>query len=626
MRCLSVVCWLLLHTLPVQGQARLRPPVLTGTDQFTHSGLAGYLWCRDDSAGTLTAALFRQQMHAGQPGQLTPGDVPNFGDSNHPHWIGFRFRSGFSTPRLMIIECDFTSIDQVVLWVWEGDRLVKQSPAISWQTPFASRDVPHKVPAFRFMARPGLTYDCALRLQKNTGSLMAPLGLFTETEFLYHTTRNNLLHGIAAGCLLLAILLGVAFWLLTRQAHYGFYAWYVLGVLLFLLEDEGYLNSFMLAWNDLLAGPSAWAICSLFAMLGHTLFVIRFLRLGQLTITAWVWSGWLVAVCCCLLLLPMLAGYYSETLYQAALDINLVYAILQFSYLFVALRYHRSETTLYLLAGGPFFVTILWVCFSTFGLLPRNRLMYELLNYSPVWEVAVLCTGLAVTFSRAQRLKVAVIEEIARLQSQLVQALDETQEAERRRIAQDLHDDVGNTLAAAKGSLNIIRNRLIVQTDLPEVANAHSLIEKAGQDLRTISHNLMPVEFDKYKLTDVVQQVMERAGQTSPVQFQYVQAGTEQRLSPERSLVIYRIINELINNILKHSGASLAVVQFMFQPNALIITVEDDGRGFPATQTDIRSPGIGLKSVTSRADYIGARLDISSNASGTCVMLELKYG
>ena len=580
-------------------------------------------------------------MRTGQNGQLCPTEVPNFGDENGPHWIGFQFRSGFSVAQILVVELDFIGVDELSAWVYRGDSLVKKVPAISWQTPLSQRDVPHRVSAFRFVAQPGQTYSCLIRLQKQAGVLVAPLTLFTEADFVANTIRTNLLHGIASGCLLLAILLGLSFWLLTKQVQYGYYAWYVLGILLFLLEEQGYLNGFIVGHSDLLAGPNAWAIFSLLAMIGHTLFVIRFLRLNQLTARGWAWLGWAVCTLCSVLLSFLLLGQSSDMLHHLTLAMNAVYALLLFVYLFVALHYKRPESTLYLMAISPFFLTVLWVCLARFGWLPENWLLYNLLNYSPVWEVALLCVGLAFTFSRTQQQRLLALEETTRLRTQFIQEMDNAQESERRRIAQDLHDDVGNTLAAVKGLLGTIANKLLIRTEFPQVSNARVLIEKASQDLRTISHNLMPVEFKKYTLSDVVQQTVERAnaalnnptnhavsGQPKgrpAVHFEFIQAGTQRSLTPERSLVVYRIVNELINNILKHSQATVATVQMVFQPESLVVTVEDNGNGFQTQNSGNPAPGIGLKNVLFRSNYIGATLDISSDASGTCVIVEIPY-
>ncbi|GAB2556176.1 ligand-binding sensor domain-containing protein [Spirosoma areae] len=202
-----------------------------------------------------------------------------------------------------------------------------------------------------------------------------------------------------------------------------------------------------------------------------------------------------------------------------------------------------------------------------------------------------------------------------------------TQENERRRIARDLHDDVGNTLAAIKGMLELARERTAIATDVPEVARAYDMIDKAGNDLRTITHDLMPVEFEKYALPDVVAQLVDRANRSSHTDFEFILFGTIRRLNPERELVAYRIIAELIQNALKHGGAGLAIVQLGYHPKHLSILVETPltheriNEFFPEQMT----PGIGQKNITYRAEYLRAVLTTDSNDDSHLVMLDVPY-
>ncbi|AQG78482.1 7TM diverse intracellular signaling domain-containing protein [Spirosoma montaniterrae] len=603
-----------------------QPPVLTVGPDFKVSNLRGHIWQLGDSA-TTSAQMFLELFQQGQNGAVLQDEVPNLGDDDFLQWVGFRLQYTGQKPKTLILELDFVAPDDIGFYVWQGNRLVKQVAHTSWKTPPLERDVPHRVPAFRFVVQPGQTYTCALRLQQRAGYLVLPVQLHDEHYFNTYATFVNVTHGLTLGFLCLAAIIGLAFYLLTRQRLYVYYVLYVIGIAGFATEEQGYLNYYLLPYSDLLASQRAWPFFSQLAVIGHTLFAIQFLHLDQQRYRKWVIAGAVVCAFSVGLILALLVGIsFTDTFYRVSLAVSFSYISLSFVYLLLAARQKRRESYLYVLAVSPLFLSILYGVLATVGIVPENWLLFAMMSYSPAWEVGVLCIGLAISFSWEQRQKVRALEQANRVQMRMVQALDEAQESERQRIAQDLHDDVGNTLAAAKGTLGTILNKLIIRTEFPEVAKAHTLIEKAGQDLRTISHNLMPVEFSRYALTDVVRQTVERAGQASPVRFAYVQAGVVRSLSAEQSLIIYRIINELISNILKHSGAKTAVVQLLFQPESLVVTVEDDGKGFSNVNSDQTVSGIGLRNVSSRSNYLGARLDVSSTTTGTCVILEVPYG
>jgi signal transduction histidine kinase/ligand-binding sensor domain-containing protein len=207
-----------------------------------------------------------------------------------------------------------------------------------------------------------------------------------------------------------------------------------------------------------------------------------------------------------------------------------------------------------------------------------------------------------------------------RAQQRLTRQVLAAQEDERRRVAQDLHDDLGNTLAAAKGLLGRLEEPL---AKLPPIQEVTAIVGRASDDVRTITHDLMPVEFERYALGDTLRLLVEKTRASSAIAFEFVQAGEERKLTPERELVIYRIVSELITNVRKHSGAKLAVLQLIYQPASLVVSMEDDGVGDRSLSNSSPTPGIGLKNLTSRCEYLSARLTYQADARGTLVLVEI---
>ncbi|MCY7352278.1 MAG: histidine kinase, partial [Cytophagaceae bacterium] len=237
--------------------------------------------------------------------------------------------------------------------------------------------------------------------------------------------------------------------------------------------------------------------------------------------------------------------------------------------------------------------------------------------WQTAWFIFLMSLGLVAAVFMAFRLYLR-----ARLQSQqrLTSRIVAAQEDERRRIARDLHDDLGNTLAAAKGLLGRLDETLAKQPQIQEVT---SIISQASDDIRAITHDLMPVEFERYALGDTLRLLVEKTRASSAITFEFVQAGPERKLPPERELIIYRIASELITNVLKHSKAKLAVLQLMYQPNSLVLSLEDDGIGDRSLTNPPEKLGIGLKNITSRCQYLTARLTYQADASGTLVLIEI---
>lgn len=200
----------------------------------------------------------------------------------------------------------------------------------------------------------------------------------------------------------------------------------------------------------------------------------------------------------------------------------------------------------------------------------------------------------------------------------------QTQEAERQRIAADLHDDLGGTLATLRRRLVDIGQYLHEPDGLRAFDALQPLIQKSSDDLRRIAHNLMPPEFARIGLRAALEQLM-RSQPSQPTRFSFVTSGTEQRLATDTELNAYRIVSELIQNIGKHAQANRAAMQLLYHTDHLTITVEDDGLGSLAVSPVDEPVGIGLKNSNLRAEYIGATLWRDVSEGGTLVVLTVPY-
>jgi ligand-binding sensor domain-containing protein/signal transduction histidine kinase len=199
------------------------------------------------------------------------------------------------------------------------------------------------------------------------------------------------------------------------------------------------------------------------------------------------------------------------------------------------------------------------------------------------------------------------------------------QESERLRIAMDIHDDVNNTLAAAKGYLQSLAES---QKDraAENIERSRDLILKATEDLRNITHDLMPVQFEKYNLPEVLEKRVQEWNEGLEIHFTYIFAGNYVKLRAESELMVYRVLTEIVNNIKKHSRATHSIVQLIYQDKSLVVSIEDNGVGFDQSiKSGHKTMGIGLKNIYSRVEYLKGDLEITSDKSGVLVHLIVPY-
>lgn len=191
-------------------------------------------------------------------------------------------------------------------------------------------------------------------------------------------------------------------------------------------------------------------------------------------------------------------------------------------------------------------------------------------------------------------------------------AIIETQEAERKHIAQDLHDDLGATLSALKG-----RNK---QEDFSE--ETKNLLNKAITDLRAISRRLLPADFEMFGFIPSVEKYIADINKQHKIKVTFIVFGETVKLNAEKELNIYRIISELVNNSTKYSNGQNTTVQLIYHQDYLFVSVEDDGEVENKNENNL---GIGLKNVISRLEYLNATIIEKGGANGYSFIFEIPF-
>ena len=201
-------------------------------------------------------------------------------------------------------------------------------------------------------------------------------------------------------------------------------------------------------------------------------------------------------------------------------------------------------------------------------------------------------------------------------QVKTLESLMEGEEKERFRIAKELHDGVNGDLSAIKYKLTSM-----LEHNATVVDEIVAMIDKSSEQVRAISHNLVPPSLEKFNLIEALADyctTMDDAHKPT-INFQHI--GTHPKLSKNNEINIYRIVQELVSNSIKHSEAREITVQLSSHDNHIQITIEDDGKGFDLNTSESR--GIGLKNIASRIDYLNATIDLVSNDKGTSYAIEI---
>ncbi|RFS18228.1 sensor histidine kinase [Emticicia sp. C21] len=210
-------------------------------------------------------------------------------------------------------------------------------------------------------------------------------------------------------------------------------------------------------------------------------------------------------------------------------------------------------------------------------------------------------------------------QRIKNLELKSLQALIQGQENERGRIARDLHDSLGIQLTQIKFFVESRHKPLSAK----ERATLNQIIDDACQEIRLISHNLHPTALSKYGLEIALEDLINKLPSTKKTKINLEKYGSLPPLSQEAIALLYRVIQELVNNAMKHACARKISVQLLANQKDLLISVEDDGIGFDMER---QPQGSGISNVTSRIEYLSGQVLWQNHApasTGTSVMISV---
>lgn len=200
-------------------------------------------------------------------------------------------------------------------------------------------------------------------------------------------------------------------------------------------------------------------------------------------------------------------------------------------------------------------------------------------------------------------------------------ALLEGQEQERGRLARDLHDGLGGLLSGTKHQLSYLDPH---QSENIEEGISKSIkqIDGAVEELRRVAHNLMPDLLVKYGLEVAIQEFASRISNNAlDIHTEFI--NYRNSLSEEKQLIIYRIIQELVNNAIKHADASEIIIQISQEDNVLNLTVEDNGKGFDYKGLNVKKTA-GFHNIESRVQFLKGTMNIMSELNiGTSIELQI---
>jgi two-component system NarL family sensor kinase len=223
-------------------------------------------------------------------------------------------------------------------------------------------------------------------------------------------------------------------------------------------------------------------------------------------------------------------------------------------------------------------------------------------------------------FKQEQKLQ----QELVKEELKRSKAILESEENERQRLARELHDGVGQLLSASKLNLSSLTSNKCTPEEKLRLQQSMDTLDDSIKEIRYISHNMVPDVLLNFGFVRAVQDFISRVNQTNKLKIHFESNGFEESmLDNTGKLMLYRIIQESVNNTIKYAEATQISIQLSADTTEISLLMEDNGKGFDVDEAKQKG-GIGLRNIQLRTDYLKGKLDIeSSPKNGTTIIIEI---
>ncbi len=254
----------------------------------------------------------------------------------------------------------------------------------------------------------------------------------------------------------------------------------------------------------------------------------------------------------------------------------------------------------------------------------KNRIVLQ--NTIMIAAIVFVILGFLLVYAQYRRYQwrqeAKMQAESLRQQDNAVKAVIDAEEAERKRIATDLHDGVGQIMSAAKMNLSAYEHYTKFQTTEQQqyFQKIISLVDSGCKEVRSVSHNMMPNALLKNNLSEAINEFINKLDNRTLKVYIHSE-GFGNPVNSNIETVLYRVIQECVNNVIKHSEANVLDISLVKEANEITATIEDNGKGFEVNKNAYKD-GIGLKNIFTRVEFLKGTVDITSvPGKGTSVAI-----
>ncbi|MFN3852545.1 MAG: 7TM diverse intracellular signaling domain-containing protein [Spirosomataceae bacterium] len=571
----------------------------------------------EDSTNKADFFTIKQLYKSGKSNIINDREL-NFGRKRYNYWMIFGLENqnpseyGLSSLR---IEEPFIDLSECYI-VDAKDSLV-YSGKTGRQIPTHKMSVKSRMSTFSFDLRQG-NYTIYLKITNRFSNykLRTPTTIYSDDALYSTEEQERVFYSLFLGMTVFVIVMSLMLFVFFKEKIYLFYSLTSFSMLALYLLIENYwqkipFTDFYTNWREITIAFCMVLICYIQFSLRY-LSVKRYSKSWQINFGRYL--SILIAINIIALILPIEEPNWVKFLQEFDSFLALSGIFIVYVYLFNALR--NRFTPAYFFIVGNFPLAIVAIIDSVVVEIVSMNVRVEKIGYYAIlFEVFVLMLGIVYRFRVFAEEKTLLQKSINEQQRNNYETQLQIQERERSRIARSLHDSVGAILSSVKMNFDLMKDKKEVRED-ETFRNSYAMLGEAIREVRRVSHDIMPSVLVRYGLESAVKQIYEKVQKP---EITIYTDGLDDRFDLQQELTVYRIVQELMSNVMRHADATEASIILIRNGNELIIKVIDNGKGFDQSH---KKDGMGLENIRSRVKYLDGKLDITSTQNkGTTVVV-----
>ncbi|GEM_PF-783068 len=586
--------------------------------------LSGYLYHFEDKTVSESISSVRFK-------KFTPvkDEILNAGYSASNHWVHFSVRNEEGKDGYFFVEVTNPRLNFVSFYEFRRDSLINQVKTGD-HLPFESRIFPNKNFLYPFHLKVGEEADFYIMAEKKYEVMVFKTYLWRAQDFEKEDRSSYTLWGILAGITLFIFLVTMILGYASRDSIYFWYILFLATVFVHIATQSGLAFQFFYPDFPYVNHFDLQVTFTWMLMVTNLHFMQKFIRQTRSNSRIYIYLqayklfvllAFVLNITFKILNFKTLEPLFFKLTFNMTLLFTLISVVFAFASLFERIRKREKEVLFFTFTFSVQLLGYITVFAVNLAYTKAGDPLVKIDSYyimvgTFLIDLILLSLGLAYFRyddyrKQNESLLIALHKNIEEQSKKTIEAL----EIERNRIAEDLYDDVGAMLSTAINYIASVVRIGEIREKYPVLMEARSLLNTAIENLRKVSHNLMPKNFAQLGLAKSLEETVNKLS-GSGIQFSFIQAGKEKRLDASTEIQIFRIATELINDVLKHSEATEASLQISFLPDSLNMMLEDNGLGQNRHE---------MNNLTSKVAFVNGNIEIDKNIHGSTVIVEIPY-